>query len=137
MCSRTRSENTTLMAATGSLGVEQCNAPSHSRQVDQCLHGRRSSRTISAPWWVAQNHASSWGSLAGTCSMTKPSHEAPSLGWERSLLAVEPEELMQDAAVSHVDLRRLDLALTEIGVPRLELAKYESIGQRVEIAPRG
>ena len=45
------------------------------------------------------------------------------------------QQLVQDAAVPQVDLRRLDLPLADVLVPGLELAHHEQSREQVEIAP--
>jgi len=42
---------------------------------------------------------------------------------------------MQDARIAEVDLWRLDLALSEVRVPGLELTKHEHTFQCVKISP--
>jgi hypothetical protein len=51
---------------------------------------------------------------------------------QERLLGAQPEELVQEAAVAHVDLGRLDLTLGEVGVPRLELTDHQGVGQQIE-----
>ncbi len=96
---------------------------------------RRSTRSISAPWWVPQNHASSCDCVRKTCSMTKPSQDAPILGCVSSAFSCAmPKEVMQEAAVSYVYLRRFHLSLLEVRMPRLKLPHHESVSQQVDVS---
>ena len=54
-----------------------------------------------------------------------------------AVLVVETQQRMHDAAVAHVDLRRLDEALAHVGVERRQAAHQEQIRQEVDVAGHG
>ena len=94
---------------------------------------RRSSRSISAPEpcvvvrFVGQDLFD--GEALPRCA---------DLGMaEDRLLARKPEELVQQAAVANVHLGRSHLPLAQIGMPRLELADHQRVGEKVEVPARG
>ncbi len=51
------------------------------------------------------------------------------------LLAVDPEEWVQDSRVTHVDLGCLDLTPLEVGMPGLELPQRLGIAEQIEVPP--
>ena len=56
---------------------------------------------------------------------------------QKSLTARDAEQQVQQTAVTDIDLGRLDLALGEVGVPRLELADHECVAEQVQVASCG
>ena len=53
---------------------------------------------------------------------------------KQRLCRSDPEELMEQAGIPDIDLRRLHLSLLQIGVPRLQLPHHEEIRQHIDIA---
>ena len=68
------------------------------------------------------------------CSTTKPWKEAPERGWPRRASGSDVEERVEDAGVPDVGLRRLDLPLGNVLVPRLEEADHERPCEVVQVA---
>ena len=84
--------------------------------------------------WNAQTPDGSW---VETLLRAHAPHAPESL--RARVLALESAWLkrVQQAAVTHVDLRRLDLPLAEVLEPRRQLADHEHARQEVKIAPHG
>ena len=71
-----------------------------------------------------------------TCSMMKPSQEAPHLGCPSTASgAVEREKSVQQAGVPNIDPGHLHLPLLQVRAPRLKLTHDEGLRQELEVAP--
>ena len=56
---------------------------------------------------------------------------------QHPVLVVEPQQRMHEAAVPHVDLRRLDEAFADVGVEGRQAAHEEQVGQQVDVSGHG
>lgn len=56
---------------------------------------------------------------------------------QQILVRGHAEQAMEQTAVTHVDLRRSDLPLGDVGEPGLQSTEHEGVGERIEVAPDG